>query len=69
MDKQAYQELNEFKKELNEFHIAFQGLVDKGILKAVGMNHQGEVQYQLDERGIELAKYLGLEESETTEQE
>ena len=69
MDEQAKEELEKFQKELDEFHNAFTGLVQKGILKAVGMNEQGEVQYRLDEKGIEVAKALGFEQSETNEEE
>lgn len=69
MDKQSKEELEKFQKELDEFHNAFTGLVDKGILTAVGMNEKGEVQYRLDEKGIEIARLLGFEESETNTEE
>ena len=69
MDKQSKEELEKFQKELDEFHNAFTGLVDKGILTAVGMNEKGEVQYRLDKKGIEIARLLGFEESETNTEE
>ena len=69
MDEQAKEELEKFQKELDEFHNAFTGLVEKGILTAVGMNEKGEVQYRLDEKGIEIARLLGFEESETNTEE
>ena len=68
MKQNVENELDNFIQELDEFHNAFVGLVEKGILVAVGMNEEGEVQYRLDEKGIEIAKQLGFEEAETTQE-
>tara|TARA_B100000575_G_C22857791_1_gene501449 strand:- start:522 stop:728 length:207 start_codon:yes stop_codon:yes gene_type:complete len=67
MDEIAQNELEEFKRELDSFHESFSGLVNKGILTAVGMNEQGEVQYRLTTKGIQIAQHLGFERDETNE--
>ena len=69
MDEIAQNELDQFKKELDSFHESFSGLVNKGILTAVGMNEHGEVQYRLTEKGIGIAQHLGFELDETNEAE